>query len=56
MTAIGHNRPVTFSRPRPFERRHHTETCRMVYFSTSAKTDRVPKVVDGRQCAGYLSL
>lgn len=37
MRAIGHNRPVTFSLQRPFERRHHSETCRMVYFSNSAK-------------------
>ena len=34
--AFGHNRPVTFSRHRPFERRHHSETCRMLNFSTSA--------------------
>jgi hypothetical protein len=40
MTALaqpGHNRPVSSSQQRSFERRLRSETCRMTYFRTSAK-------------------
>ena len=33
---IGHNRPVSLSQPRSFERQLYSENCRMPYFGTSA--------------------
>jgi hypothetical protein len=36
MGTFGHNQPITFSPQRTFERRLRSETCRMIYFSTSA--------------------
>jgi hypothetical protein len=34
---FGHNRPVSLSQPRSFERQLYSENCRMTYFGTSAK-------------------
>ena len=36
MAQYGHNRPVSLSQPRSFERQLHSENCRMSYFWTSA--------------------
>lgn len=37
VAASGHNRPVSRSQQRSFERRLRSETCRMSYFRTSAQ-------------------
>ena len=50
----GHNRPVSHSQPRSFERQLYSENCRMTYFGTSANADLGHVAKNGRQCGGDL--